>query len=78
MLGKSFLPSLRRSCSSLTIQSLSSAKTLAIGREEIRPTTRAVVQYVDDSDSEYEYDFDGYSESDLSEISESDFVSNWE
>lgn len=63
----------------LTMQSLSSAKTLAIGREEIRPTTRSVLPSfaeLDDSDSEYE--FDGSSESDLSEFSDGDFESNWE
>lgn len=64
----------------LTIQSLSSAKTLAIGREEIRPTTRPhgmLSALAELSDGDSEYSFDGYSEADLSEFSESDFASNW-
>lgn len=65
-------------------QSIKSSKTLAIGREAIRPTTRSLgpslAEIYDDSDSEYEYNPEDFSESDFdpSEFSDGDFQSNWE
>ena len=75
---KAFLRGARR-CSSIK-----SSKTLAIGRETIRPTTRSLgpslADLYDDSDSEYEYNPEDFSESyfDPSEFSDGDFQSNWE
>lgn len=63
-------------------QSIKSSKTLAIGREAIRPTMRSVMPSLAelDSDSEYEYDPEDFSESDFdpSEFLDGDFESNWE